>query len=109
MLGSIEENWRHEIHELQKLWEERTIIIKELDFYKEQAEKLSTSLKRLKDEQDDQLRDARSKELEKQQSVLRLQADIDGLSEETRKLNNHLRIAKADINALQKVNDDLTL
>lgn len=65
MLGSIEENRWHEIHELQKLREERTIILKELDFYKEQAEKLSTTLKRSKDEQEDLLRDARSKDLEK--------------------------------------------
>lgn len=52
MLGSIEENRRHEIHELQKLREERTVILKELDFYKDQAERLSNSLKTFKDDQD---------------------------------------------------------
>jgi len=50
----------------------------------------------------------KSKDLEKQESVLWLQADIETLTEDNRKLSNQLRIAKADINALTKINDDLS-
>lgn len=35
MLGSLEENRRHDIHELHKLREERTVLLKELEFYRD--------------------------------------------------------------------------
>lgn len=62
----------------------------------------------MRDDTDLQLKDAWSKELDKQESVLWLQADIESLTDENWKLTQNLRIAKSDINALNKINDELT-
>ena len=52
-------------------------------------------------------RDAKDWELEQDRSYLRIQADLESANDERRALSHQLWIAKGDIDALSKINDEL--
>ena len=107
LLGTIEEHRKGEVRELTMLKDDKLVMLKDLDFFKAQSDKLSLSLRHQGDEIEHKLREARSKDLDKQESVLRLTSDLERSSDEANKLKHHLRIAKSDISALSKIRDEL--
>ena len=106
-LGMIEEKRKSEVKELNKLRTEHSLMQQEVNYYKDQVDKLNYRIAQDKETIDKQVRMNKDKESHCQDTVMRLESDLDQAKTECRRLNKAIKDRNSEFNDIIKINNEL--